>query len=36
MDGEPTFRRFLALLLCFVGSMVLLVFISTLFGALVG
>lgn len=36
IDGEPSFRRFLAVLLAFVASMVLLVFINTLFGALVG
>lgn len=36
IDADPYFRRFLAVLLAFVGSMVVLIFISTLFGALVG
>ena len=36
MDGEPYFRRFLSVVISFVGSMVILVFINTLFGALVG
>lgn len=36
IDADPFFRRFLAVLLAFVGSMVVLIFISTLFGALVG
>lgn len=36
MDGEQTFSRFLAVLVAFVGSMIVLVFINTLFGALVG
>lgn len=36
IDADPYFRRFLAILLAFVGSMVVLIFISTLFGALVG
>ena len=36
IDADPYFRRFLAVLLAFVGSMVVLIFISTLCGALVG
>ena len=36
IDGEPYFRRFLSVVISFVGSMVILVFINTLFGALVG
>ena len=36
MDGEVYFRRFLRLVTAFVGSMVVLVFMNTLFGALVG
>ena len=36
IDGEPYFRRFLRVVIAFVGSMVILVFINTLFGALVG
>ena len=36
MDGEPYFRRFLGVVIMFVGCMVLLVFMNTLFGALVG
>jgi len=36
MDGEPYFRRFLRVVLLFVGAMIILVFINTLFGALVG
>ena len=35
IDGETHFRRFLSVLLAFVGSMVVLVFINTLLGALV-
>jgi len=36
MDGELYFRRFLGVVIAFVGSMVVLVFINTLYGALVG
>jgi len=36
MDGEPQYRRFLRLVTAFVGAMVVLVFMNTLFGALVG
>jgi len=36
MDGEPSFRRFLSVVIAFLGSMVTLIFINTLFGALIG
>jgi len=36
MDGEPYFRRFLGVVIMFVGCMVILVFMNTLYGALVG
>lgn len=36
IDGDPYYRRFLSVVIAFVGSMVLLVFISTLYGRLVG
>jgi len=36
MDGEPHYRRFLRVVIAFVGSMVLLIFMSTLYGSLIG
>lgn len=36
IDGEPYYRRFLALVVAFVGSMVLLIFLGTLYGTLIG
>jgi len=36
MDGEPYYRRFLSVVVAFVGSIVLLIFMSTLYGTLIG
>jgi len=36
MDGEPHYRRFLRVVIAFVRSMVLLIFMSTLYGTLIG
>jgi len=36
MDGEPHFRRFLSVVAAFVRSIVVLIFMRTLYGALVG
>ena len=36
IDGEPNYRRFLSLVSSFVFSMVLLIFLGRLFGALIG
>jgi len=36
MDGEPHYRRFLRVVIAFVRSMVLLIFMSSLFGSLIG
>lgn len=36
MDREPHYRRFLSVVIAFVGSMVLLIFMSTLYGTLIG
>ena len=36
MDGEPHYRRFLRVVVAFVRSMVLLIFMSTLYGTLIG
>ena len=36
MDGEPHYRRFLRVVVAFVRSMVLLIFMATLYGTLIG
>jgi len=36
MDGEPHYRRFLGVVIAFVRSIVMLIFMSTLYGSLVG
>jgi len=36
MDGEPHYRRFLRVVVAFVRSMILLIFMSTLYGTLIG
>jgi len=36
MDGEPYYRRFLSVVVAFVRSIVLLIFMSTLYGTLIG
>lgn len=36
MDGEPYYRRFLGVVTAFVRSMVLLIFMSSLYGSLIG
>ena len=36
IDHEPSYRRFLAILVSFVASMVMLIFFATLFSSLIG
>lgn len=36
IDADPHFRRFLALVIAFVMSMILVIFLSTLYGCLIG
>ena len=36
MDGEPHYRRFLGVVVAFVRSMILLIFMSSLYGSLIG
>jgi len=36
MDHEPSYRRFLGILVSFVASMVMLIFFATLFSSLIG
>ena len=36
MDHEPSYRRFLGILVTFVASMVMLIFFATLFSSLIG